>query len=273
MWKPSKDLSPAISIDQKTTSRNPRSTVGTVTEIYDYFRLLYARVGIPHCPECGKPIKRQTVDQIVDHIMEHEERSKIQLLAPVVRGRKGQHTKLLDQAKRSGYVRVLIDDNVYDLSETIELDKNKKHNIAIIVDRLVIKEGIEKRLSDSIETVMKLTGGILEVDFIGAGVQAFSQNFACADCDISIEEIEPRMFSFNNPFGACPECHGLGFTMKFDPDLIVPDDRLSIVEGAIQAPAGEGRATRTAMHSMCSRPLGSCTVFQSKPHIAPIRMK
>lgn len=229
-------LSPAISIDQKTTSRNPRSTVGTVTEIYDYFRLLYARVGIPHCPECGKPIHRQTVDQIVDHIMEMEEKTKIQLLAPVIRGRKGQHVKLLDHAKRSGYVRALIDGNSYDLGEKIELDKNKKHSIAIIVDRLVIKKGIQKRLSDSIETVMKLTGGILEVDVMGKEMLTFSQNFACSDCDISIEEIEPRMFSFNNPFGACSECHGLGFTMKFDPDIIVPDQSLSVIEGAIQAP-------------------------------------
>ncbi len=229
-------LSPAISIDQKTTSRNPRSTVGTVTEIYDYFRLLYARVGIPHCPECGKQIQRQTVDQIVDHVMELEDKVKIQLLAPVVRGRKGQHVKLLDQAKKSGYVRVLIDGNVYDLSEEIELDKNKKHNIAVVVDRLIIKKGIEKRLSDSIETVMKLTGGTLEVDIDGQGIHSFSQNFACADCDVSIEEIEPRMFSFNNPFGACPTCHGLGFTMKFDVDLIIPNTKLSISNGAIQAP-------------------------------------
>lgn len=229
-------LSPAISIDQKTTSKNPRSTVGTVTEIYDYFRLLYARVGIPHCPNCGKPIEKQTIDQIVDQIMGMEEGTRIQLLAPVVRGRKGQHVKLLEQAKRNGYVRALIDGVVYELSETIELEKNKKHSISIVVDRLVIKEGIEKRLSDSIETVMHLTGGILEVDVLDHEILTFSQHFSCPDCDISIEEIEPRMFSFNNPFGACPTCHGLGFTMKFDPDLIVPDDSKSIKQGAIQAP-------------------------------------
>jgi len=242
-------LSPAISIDQKTTSRNPRSTVGTVTEIYDYFRLLYARVGIPHCPECGKLIERQTIDQIVDHVLDLKEGTKIQLLAPVVRGRKGQHVKLLDQAKRSGYIRALIDGNTYDLSEEIDLEKNKKHSIAIIVDRLVVKSGISKRLSDSIETVMKLTGGILEVDVIGDKIVAFSQSFACSDCDISIEEIEPRMFSFNNPFGACPECHGLGFTMKFDPELIIPNNKLSIREGAIQAP-GWGSAGKQKSHTV-----------------------
>jgi len=242
-------LSPAISIDQKTTSRNPRSTVGTVTEIYDYFRLLYARVGIPHCPNCGKPIVKQTIDQIVDHIMDLEEGTKIQLMAPVIRGRKGQHVKLLDHAKRSGYVRALIDGNVYDLSETIELDKNKKHNISIVVDRLVIKEGIHKRLSDSIETVMKLTNGILEVDVIGDQILAFSQNFSCSDCDISIEEIEPRMFSFNNPFGACEECHGLGFTMKFDPEIIIPNRQLSILDGAIQAP-GWNSAGKNNSHTL-----------------------
>jgi excinuclease ABC subunit A len=240
MEKPDVDtiegLSPAISIDQKTTSRNPRSTVGTVTEIYDYFRLLYARIGIPHCPECGKIIEKQTVDQMVDHIMSMPEGSKIQLLAPVVRGRKGQHTKLLDQAKRSGYIRALIDGNNYDLNETIELDKNVKHSIAIIIDRLIVKKGIEKRLSDSIETVMKLTGGIMEVDLNGTENHSYSQSFSCPDCDFSFEELEPRMFSFNNPFGACPECHGLGFTMEFDPELIVPDESLSIRNGAIQAP-------------------------------------
>ncbi len=230
-------LSPAISIDQKTTSRNPRSTVGTVTEIYDYFRLLYARIGIPHCPICGKPIQRQTIDQIVDHVMGMEEGSKIQVLAPLVRGRKGQHTKLLDQAKKSGYVRALIDGIIYDLSETIDLEKNKKHSIAIVVDRLIIKDGIQKRLSDSIETVMKLTGGILEVDVAGDRIHTYSQNFSCPDHEeISLEDIEPRMFSFNNPFGACPDCHGLGFTMKFDPDLIIPNQNLTISEGAIQAP-------------------------------------
>lgn len=229
-------LSPAISIDQKTTHKNPRSTVGTVTEIYDYYRLLYARVGIPHCPQCGKPIHKQTVDQIVDHILELEEGTKIQLLAPIIRGRKGQHVKLLEQAKKSGYVRVLIDGNMYDLSEDIELDKNKKHTIAIVVDRLVVKADIQKRLSDSIETVMHLSEGILEVDVIGGNLLTFSQHFACPDCEISIEEIEPRMFSFNNPFGACPTCHGLGFTMKFDPDLVIPNPALSIRQGAIQAP-------------------------------------
>ncbi len=229
-------LSPAISIDQKTTSKNPRSTVGTVTEIYDYFRLLYARVGIPHCPNCGKPIEKQTIDQIVDQITGMSEGTRIQLLAPVIRGRKGQHVKLLEQAKRNGYVRALIDGIVYDLGETVELEKNKKHSISIVVDRLVIKEGIEKRLSDSIETVMHLTGGILEVDVVDGEMLTFSQHFSCPDCDISIEEIEPRMFSFNNPFGACPTCHGLGFTMKFDPDLIIPDDSKSIKQGAIQAP-------------------------------------
>lgn len=240
MEKPDVDtiegLSPAISIDQKTTSRNPRSTVGTVTEIYDYFRLLYARIGIPHCPECGKPIQKQTVDQMVDHILSLPEGSKIQLLAPVVRGRKGQHTKLLDQAKRSGYIRALIDGNSYDLNETIELDKNKKHSISIIIDRLIVKSGIEKRLSDSIDTVMKLSGGVMEVDVNGQETHSYSQSFSCPDCDFSFEELEPRMFSFNNPFGACPDCHGLGFTMEFDPELIVPNDSLSIRQGAIQAP-------------------------------------
>jgi excinuclease ABC subunit A len=229
-------LSPAISIDQKTTSRNPRSTVGTVTEIYDYFRLLYARIGIPHCPNCGKEIKKQSVDQMVDQIMSLEERTKIQLLAPVVRGRKGQHQKLLDQARKSGYVRVRIDGNMYELSENIELDKNKKHTIEVVVDRLVVKEGIEKRLSDSIETVLHLTGGLLVVDVVDGESLIFSQNFACPDCGISINEIEPRMFSFNNPFGACQECHGLGFKMEFDPELIVPNKNLTILEGAIVAP-------------------------------------
>ncbi|WZL82208.1 excinuclease ABC subunit UvrA [Vallitaleaceae bacterium 9-2] len=242
-------LSPAISIDQKTTHKNPRSTVGTVTEIYDYYRLLYARVGIPHCPKCGKPIHKQTVDQIVDHILELEEGTKIQLLAPIVRGRKGQHTKLLEQAKKSGYIRVLIDGNMYDLSEEIELEKNKKHTIAIVVDRLVVKKDIQKRLSDSIETVMRLSEGILEVDVIGAERLTFSQHFACPDCEISIEEIEPRMFSFNNPFGACPACHGLGFTMKFDPDLIIPNPSLSIRQGAIQAP-GWGLANKKKSYTL-----------------------
>ncbi len=226
-------LSPAISIDQKSTNRNPRSTVGTVTEIYDYFRLLYARIGIPHCPKCGKEIKKQTVDQMVDQIMELPERTKIQLLAPVVRGRKGTHAKLFERAKKSGYVRVRVDGNLYELSEDIALDKNIKHNIDIIVDRLVIKEGIEKRLTDSIETVLGLAEGLLTVDVIDGETLNFSQSFSCPDCGISIEEIEPRSFSFNNPFGACPECFGLGYKMEFDEDLIIPDKSLSIMEGAI----------------------------------------
>ena len=226
-------LSPAISIDQKSTNRNPRSTVGTVTEIYDYFRLLYARIGIPHCPQCGREIKKQTVDQMVDQIMEMPERTKIQLLAPVVRGRKGTHAKLLERAKKSGYVRVRIDGNLYELSEEIKLDKNIKHNIEIIVDRLVVKPGIEKRLTDSIENVLHLAEGLMMVDVIGGETINFSQSFSCPDCGISIEEIEPRSFSFNNPFGACPECFGLGYRMEFDEDLMIPDKRLSISEGAI----------------------------------------
>ena len=226
-------LSPAISIDQKSTNRNPRSTVGTVTEIYDYFRLLYARIGIPHCPKCGKEIKKQTVDQMVDQIMELPERTKIQLLAPVVRGRKGTHAKLLEQAKKSGYVRVRVDGSLYELSEEIVLDKNIKHNIEIIVDRLVVKEGIEKRLTDSIENVLHLAEGLMIVDVIDGEPINFSQSFSCPDCGISIEEIEPRSFSFNNPFGACPECFGLGYKMEFDIDLMIPDKSLSISEGAI----------------------------------------
>ena len=226
-------LPPAISIDQKSTNRNPRSTVGTVTEIYDYFRLLYARIGIPHCPKCGKEIKKQTVDQMVDHIMALPERTKIQLLAPVVRGRKGTHVKLLEQAKRSGYVRVQIDGSLYELSEEIKLDKNIKHNIEIIVDRLVVKPGIEKRLADSIETVLDLSDGLLMVDTMDGTVRTFSQSFACPDCQISIDEIEPRSFSFNNPFGACPDCFGLGYKMEFDIDLMIPDKSLSISQGAI----------------------------------------
>ena len=236
MEKPDVDdiqgLSPAISIDQKSTNRNPRSTVGTVTEIYDYLRLLYARVGIPHCPKCGKVIAKQTVDQIVDTLMALPERTKIQLLAPIVRGRKGEHVKILDNARRSGYVRVRIDGNLYDLSEEIKLEKNKKHNIEIVVDRLIVKEGIEQRLTDSVETVMGLTGGLLLVDANGEPMD-FSQSFSCPDCGISIDEIEPRSFSFNNPFGACSVCHGLGFKMEFDVDLMIPDKRLSIAEGAI----------------------------------------
>ena len=227
-------LSPAISIDQKSTNRNPRSTVGTVTEIYDYFRLLYARIGVPHCPKCGKEIKKQTVDQMVDQIMELPERTKIQLLAPVVRGRKGEHQKLFEQAKRSGYVRVIVDGSMYELSEEIKLDKNKKHNIEIVVDRLMVKEGIEKRRADSIENVLTLANGLMTVDVIGGEPIQFSESFSCPDCGISIGEIEPRSFSFNNPFGACPTCFGLGYKMEFDEDLMIPDKRLSIAEGAIQ---------------------------------------
>ena len=226
-------LPPAISIDQKSTNRNPRSTVGTVTEIYDYFRLLYARIGIPHCPKCGKEIRKQTVDQMVDHIMALPERTKIQLLAPVVRGRKGTHAKLLEQARKSGYVRVQIDGNLYELSEEIKLDKNIKHNIEIIVDRLIVKPGIEKRLTDSIETVLNLSEGLLMVDTMDGNIRTFSQSFACPDCEISIDEIEPRSFSFNNPFGACPDCYGLGYKMEFDEDLMIPDKSLSISQGAI----------------------------------------
>ncbi|NSK92033.1 excinuclease ABC subunit UvrA [Blautia massiliensis] len=226
-------LPPAISIDQKSTNRNPRSTVGTVTEIYDYFRLLYARVGIPHCPKCGREIRKQTVDQMVDQIMTLPERQKIQLLAPVVRGRKGTHVKLLDQARRSGYVRVQIDGNLYELSEEIKLDKNIKHNIEIVVDRLIVKPGIEKRLSDSIETVLDLADGLLVVDTMDGKLLNFSLSFSCPDCGISIDEIEPRSFSFNNPFGACPQCLGLGYKMEFDIDLMIPDKKRSINEGAI----------------------------------------
>ncbi|MCD8083244.1 MAG: excinuclease ABC subunit UvrA [Clostridiales bacterium] len=226
-------LSPAISIDQKSTNRNPRSTVGTVTEIYDYMRLLYARIGIPHCPKCGREIRRQTVDEMVDQIMAMPERTRIQLLASVVRGRKGEHVKLLEQARRSGYVRVRVDGNLYELSEEIKLEKNIKHNIEIVVDRLVVKEGIERRLADSIETVMGLSGGLMILDVIGGEPVQFSQNFACPDCGVSIEEVEPRSFSFNNPFGACPDCFGLGYKMEFDEDLMIPDKSLSIMQGAI----------------------------------------
>ena len=237
MEKPNVDsiegLSPAISIDQKSTNRNPRSTVGTVTEIYDYLRLLYARIGVPHCPECGKEIRRQSVDQMVDEIMALAEGTRIQLLAPVVRGRKGEHTKLFDHAKRSGYVRAVVDGHLYDLSEEIKLDKNIKHNIEIIVDRLVIKPGIERRLTDSVETVLKLAEGLLLVDVIDGEQLLFSQSFSCPDCGISIEELEPRSFSFNNPFGACPECHGLGNKMEFSVDLMIPDKSVSLNDGAI----------------------------------------
>ncbi len=227
-------LSPAISIDQKSTNRNPRSTVGTVTEIYDYFRLLYARIGIPHCPKCGKEIKKQSVDQMVDQIMELPEGTRIQLLAPVVRGRKGEHVKVFDRAKRSGYVRVRVDGSLYELTEEIKLDKNIKHNIEIVVDRLVVKEGIERRLTDSVESVLALAEGLLMVDVIDGEVINFSQSFSCPDCGISISEIEPRSFSFNNPFGACPVCFGLGYKMEFDPELMIPDRTLGINEGAIQ---------------------------------------
>lgn len=227
-------LSPAISIDQKSTNRNPRSTVGTVTEIYDYFRLLYARIGIPHCPKCGKEIKRQTVDQMVDQLMSLPEGTKIQLLAPVVRGRKGEHQKLFEQAKRSGYVRVVADGNMYELTEEIKLDKNKKHNIEVVVDRLVIKAGIEKRLADSIENVLALAEGLMTVDVVDSEPIQFSESFSCPDCGISIGEVEPRSFSFNNPFGACPTCFGLGYKMEFDENLMIPDKRLSIAQGAIQ---------------------------------------
>ena len=243
-------LSPAISIDQKSTNRNPRSTVGTVTEIYDYFRLLFARIGIPHCPKCGKEIKKQTVDQMVDDIMKLPERTKIQLLAPVVRGRKGTHAKVFEQARKSGYVRVSVDGNVYDLSEDIVLDKNIKHHIEVVVDRLVIKEGIEKRLADSIENVLKLAEGLLIVDVIGGEKINFSESFACPDCGISINEIEPRSFSFNNPFGACPTCNGLGFKMEFDEGLIIPDPSLSIDEGAI-AVMGWQSVTQEGSYSRC----------------------
>ena len=248
-------LSPAISIDQKSTNRNPRSTVGTVTEIYDYMRLLYARIGIPHCPKCGREIRKQTVDQMVDQIMELPERTRIQLLAPIVRGRKGRHEKVLEQAKKSGYVRVRIDGNLHELSETIELDKNIKHNIEIVVDRLVVKEGIEKRLTDSIETVMKLADGLMVLDIVDGEPINFSQSFSCPDCGISIEEVEPRSFSFNNPFGACPECFGLGYKMEFDEDLMIPDKSLSINEGAIavmgwQSCSKEGSFSRAILDAL-----------------------
>ena len=248
-------LSPAISIDQKSTNRNPRSTVGTVTEIYDYFRLLYARIGIPHCPKCGREIKKQTVDQMVDHIMGMPERTKIQLLAPVVRGRKGTHAKLFEQARKSGYVRVLVDGSLYELNEEIKLDKNIKHNIEIIVDRLIVKTGIEKRLTDSIETVLNLAEGKLVVDTMDGNYVNFSQSFACPDCGISIDEIEPRSFSFNNPFGACPSCFGLGYRMEFDVDLMIPDRSLSISQGAItvmgwQSCADKGSFTRAILDAL-----------------------
>ena len=250
-------LSPAISIDQKSTNRNPRSTVGTVTEIYDYMRLLYARIGIPHCPKCGREIRRQTIDQMVDQIMALPERTKLQLLAPVVRGRKGEHVKLLDQARKGGYVRVRIDGSLYDLSEEIHLEKNIKHTIEIVVDRLVVKEGIEKRLADSIETVMGLSDGLMTVDVIGGEPIQFSTSFACPDCGISIEEVEPRSFSFNNPFGACPDCFGLGYKMEFDEELMIPDKSLSISQGAItvmgwQSCSEKGSFTHAILEALAS---------------------
>ena len=249
-------LSPAISIDQKSTNRNPRSTVGTVTEIYDYFRLLYARIGIPHCPNCGREIAKQSVDQMVDRIMELESGTRIQLLAPVVRGRKGEHVKVFERAKRSGYVRVRVDGNMYELSEEIKLDKNIKHNIEVVVDRLVVKEGIERRLTDSIENVLDLSEGLLEVDVIDGEPMTFSQSFACPDCDISVSEIEPRSFSFNNPFGACPDCFGLGYKMEFDIDLMIPEKELSINQGAIavtgwQSCADKGSFTNAVLQALC----------------------
>ena len=259
MEKPDVDsiegLSPAISIDQKSTNRNPRSTVGTVTEIYDYFRLLYARIGIPHCPKCGREISKQSVDQMVDQIMSLPERTKVQLLAPVVRGRKGRHEKLLEQARKSGYVRVMIDGSLYELSEEIQLDKNIKHNIEIVVDRLVIKDGIQKRLTDSVESVLSLSEGLLIVDTMDGGTLTFSQSFSCPDCGISIDEIEPRSFSFNNPFGACPCCAGLGYKMEFDEDLMIPDKSKSIEEGAIvvmgwQSCSTKGSFTRAILDAL-----------------------
>ena len=259
MEKPDVDsitgLSPAISIDQKSTNRNPRSTVGTVTEIYDYLRLLYARIGIPHCPVCGREIRKQTVDQIVDTITELPERTRIQLLAPVVRGRKGEHVKLFESAKKSGYVRVMVDGHMYELTEEIKLEKNKKHNIEIVVDRLSIRDGIKKRLTDSVETAMKLADGLLTVDVIDGEPMHFSQSFSCPDCGVSLSEIEPRSFSFNNPFGACPTCHGLGYKMEFSVDLMIPDQSLSIDEGAIavlgwQSAVDERSYTRAILNAL-----------------------
>ncbi|MBR2186162.1 MAG: excinuclease ABC subunit UvrA, partial [Lachnospiraceae bacterium] len=251
-------LPPAISIDQKSTNRNPRSTVGTVTEIYDYFRLLYARVGVPHCPVCGRVIEKQTVDQMADRIMELPEKTKVQLLSPVVRGRKGRHEKVFERAKKSGYVRVMVDGDQYELSEEIKLDKNIKHNIEIIVDRLVIKEGIERRLTDSIENVLSLSGGLLVVDIPGEKQLNFSESFSCPDCGVSIEEIEPRSFSFNNPFGACPDCLGLGYHMEFDEDLMIPDKTLSFNEGCVQAMGwvsskDEGSFSHSVLEAMAER--------------------
>ncbi len=251
-------LPPAISIDQKSTNRNPRSTVGTVTEIYDYMRLLYARAGIPHCPKCGKEIKKQSVDEIVDRVLMLPERTKFQILAPIVRGKKGRHEKVFESAKKSGYVRVIVDGNMYELSEEIKLDKNIKHNIEVVIDRLSIREGIEKRLTDSIENALKLGGGLMNLDVIGQEKMTFSQNFACPDCGISIDEIQPRSFSFNNPFGACPDCYGLGYKMEFDVDLMIPDKSLSINEGAIVVlgwqSANDGKSfTNAILRALCER--------------------
>ena len=264
-------LPPAISIDQKSTNRNPRSTVGTVTEIYDYFRLLYARVGTVHCPKCGKVIEKQTVDQMVDAIMQLPDRTKIQLLAPVVRGRKGTHAKLLEKAKKSGYVRVRIDGNMYELSEEIALEKNIKHNIEIVVDRLVVKEGIEKRLTDSLENVLSLADGLAFVEVIDGELLRFSQSFACPDCGVSVDEIEPRSFSFNNPFGACPDCYGLGYKMEFDVELMIPDPSLSILDGAItvtgwQSCTDKGSFTRAILDALAKEyQFDLATPFQDYP--------
>lgn len=251
-------LPPAISIDQKSTNRNPRSTVGTVTEIYDYMRLLYARAGIPHCPKCGKEIKKQSVDEIVDRVLMLPEKTRFQILAPIVRGKKGRHEKVFESAKKSGYVRVIVDGNMYELSEEIKLDKNIKHNIEVVIDRLSIREGIEKRLTDSIENALKLGGGLMNLDVIGQEKMTFSQNFACPDCGISIDEIQPRSFSFNNPFGACPDCYGLGYKMEFDVDLMIPDKSLSINEGAIVVlgwqSANDGKSfTNAILRALCER--------------------
>ncbi|MBS5653270.1 MAG: excinuclease ABC subunit UvrA [Eubacterium sp.] len=251
-------LPPAISIDQKSTNRNPRSTVGTVTEIYDYMRLLYARAGVPHCPKCGKEIKKQSIDEIVDRVMELPERTKFQILAPIVRGKKGRHEKVFESAKKSGYVRVIVDGNMYELTEEIKLDKNIKHNIEIVIDRLSIRDGIEKRLTDSIENALKLGGGLMNLDVIGGETITFSQNFACVDCGISIDEIQPRSFSFNNPFGACPDCYGLGYKMEFDVDLMIPDKSLSINEGAIVVlgwqSANDGKSfTNAILRALCKK--------------------
>ena len=251
-------LPPAISIDQKSTNRNPRSTVGTVTEIYDYMRLLYARAGVPHCPKCGKEIKKQSVDEIVDRILELPEHTKFQILAPIVRGKKGRHEKVFESAKKSGYVRVIVDGNMYQLTEEITLDKNIKHNIEIVVDRLSIREGIEKRLTDSIENALKLGNGLMNLDVIGGETITFSQNFACTDCGISIDEIQPRSFSFNNPFGACPDCYGLGYKMEFDVDLMIPNQSLSINQGAIvvlgwQSAKDKKSFTNAILQALCKK--------------------